>query len=137
MSHQTTRREAVLAAGVVGLAGSSLAGCSASGSDPATSGSTAAGPVTVKAADVPVGGGTILAAANVVVTQPTAGTFKAFSATCTHQGCLVSAVANGQISCPCHGSTFSITDGAVTQGPATSPLPAKTVTDSSGTLTVA
>ena len=43
-------------------------------------------------ATVPVGGGVILTKDEVVVTQPEAGTFKAFSAVCTHQGCLVGLV---------------------------------------------
>jgi len=63
----------------------------------------------------------------VVVTQPTAGDFKAFSATCTHQGCKVKSVADGNIVCPCHGSKFAIADGSVTNGPAKSPLPEKTI----------
>jgi Rieske Fe-S protein len=58
-----------------------------------------------------------------VVTQPTAGTFVGLSAVCTHKGCVVNKVADGTIDCPCHGSKFSITDGAVVNGPATSPLP--------------
>ena len=74
-------------------------------------------------AKVPVGGGTIITGKNVVVTQPAAGTFKGFSAVCTHQGCIVATVANGTIDCPCHGSKFSIKDGSVVNGPATSPLP--------------
>jgi Rieske Fe-S protein len=78
-------------------------------------------------ADVPVGGGVVLADRDVVVTQPVSGTFKAFSATCTHQGCAVSEVANGTINCPCHGSRFAVADGTVTAGPATTPLPEKTV----------
>jgi len=77
--------------------------------------------------DVPVGGGTVFADKDVVVTQPTAGDFKAFSATCTHQGCKVKSVADGYIVCPCHGSKFAIADGSVTNGPAKSPLPEKTI----------
>ena len=62
-----------------------------------------------------------------MVTQPTAGEFKAFSAVCTHMGCTVSQIADGRIDCPCHGSEYSITDGAVLAGPAPRPLPAKTI----------
>ena len=51
------------------------------------------------------------------MTQPTAGTFKAFSAICTHQGCMVGEVADGTIICPCHGSQFTIADGSVAQRP--------------------
>jgi Rieske Fe-S protein len=72
---------------------------------------------------VPEGGGTILAAHGVVVTQPSAGVFAAFSATCTHLGCTVRAVAGGTINCFCHGSRFRITDGSVAGGPAPHPLP--------------
>jgi len=79
-------------------------------------------------AQVPVGGGKIIDGPNVVVTQPVAGTFKGFSAVCTHQGCIVSTIANGTIDCPCHGSKFSIKDGSVVNGPAPSPLPPVTIT---------
>jgi Rieske Fe-S protein len=72
--------------------------------------------------DIEVGGGTIFADEKVVVTQPTEGEFKAFSSTCTHQGCQVESVSDGTINCPCHGSKFSIEDGAPDAGPATSPL---------------
>jgi Rieske Fe-S protein len=74
--------------------------------------------------DVPVGGGDILTAKQMVITQPTAGTFKAFTAVCTHQGCIVNAISAGTIDCPCHGSRFSIKDGSVVNGPATQPLAA-------------
>ncbi|GAA2877448.1 hypothetical protein GCM10010472_38960 [Pseudonocardia halophobica] len=96
----------------------------------------AAAAALVKTAEVPVGGGVILAAQQVVVTQPTAGLFKAFSTTCTHQGCQVTSVAEGQIVCPCHGSYFSVTDGAPTDGPAKKPLPEKTVTVSGDAVTL-
>jgi Rieske Fe-S protein len=72
-------------------------------------------------ADVPVGGGVI--GGGVVVTQPTEGEFRGFSSTCTHQGCTVASVADGVISCACHGSRFSAEDGSVENGPATAPLP--------------
>lgn len=73
---------------------------------------------------IPVGGGRIFGDQKVVVTQPQAGTVKAFSTTCTHAGCEVTAVAGGTINCPCHGSKFAIADGSVAGGPAPSPLPA-------------
>ncbi|MFI7611993.1 Rieske (2Fe-2S) protein [Nonomuraea terrae] len=86
------------------------------------------GTALAKTADIPVGGGTIFKDQKIVVTQPTEGEFKAFSATCTHQGCAVGSVEDGAIVCPCHGSTFAIADGAVTNGPAEQPLPAQQIT---------
>jgi Rieske Fe-S protein len=58
----------------------------------------------------------------VVITQPQAGSFRAFTAICTHQGCTVSTVSGGTINCPCHGSKFSVASGSVVAGPAPSPL---------------
>ena len=75
-------------------------------------------------AEVPEGGGKIIDGKNIVLTQPQAGSFKAFTAVCTHQGCIVNQISNGTIDCPCHGSKFSIKDGSVVNGPATSPLAA-------------
>lgn len=74
--------------------------------------------------EVPEGGGVILEDDEVVVAQPVAGEFTAFSSICTHQGCPVSEVVDGTINCACHGSQFSIEDGSVVAGPAPSPLPA-------------
>ena len=78
-----------------------------------------------RTSDIPVGGGEIFADQGVVVTQPTAGEFKAFGPICTHQGCPVTNVDGGTINCTCHNSRFSIEDGSVKAGPATKPLPAK------------
>ncbi len=72
--------------------------------------------------DVPVGGGKILADKKIVITQPRAGSFQAFTAVCTHQGCTVSSVSGGTVNCPCHGSKFSIANGSVVAGPAPSAL---------------
>jgi Rieske Fe-S protein len=85
------------------------------------------GTVLGTAEEIPVGGGKIFKADKVVVTQPVKGTYLGFSAVCTHVGCIVSEVANGTIDCPCHGSEFKITTGAVVTGPAPRPLPKKTI----------
>jgi Rieske Fe-S protein len=98
----------------------------------AAAGGTVLGPTSA----VPVGGGKIFEDQAVVVTQPTAGTFHAFSAICTHQGCTVDSVAGGTINCPCHGSKFSVTDGSVARGPAQTPLAAKQVSADGGQLRI-
>ncbi len=77
--------------------------------------------------EIPVGGGKIFAAERVVVTQPARGTYRAFSAVCTHVGCILNQISNGTINCPCHGSEFKITNGAVVTGPAPRPLPRKQI----------
>ena len=112
-----------------GMGASSPTGAAASAPASASSassamGGSAAGALTATSA-IPVGGGKIFAAQTTVVTQPSAGEFKVFSAVCTHMGCIVSQIADGRIDCPCHGSEYSITDGAVLAGPAPKPLPAK------------
>jgi Rieske Fe-S protein len=85
------------------------------------------GTVLATAAEIPVGGGKIFAGERVVVTQPTRGTYRGFSAVCTHVGCILSTVSDGTIDCPCHGSEFKITNGAVVTGPAPAPLPKKQI----------
>jgi Rieske Fe-S protein len=158
VSMETTRRGALAGIGVAGLAatlaacggssGSSAgsasaapadssaagaSGASAAASSPASSGGTALGTTS----EVPVGGGKIFTSAKVVVTQPTAGEFKGFSAVCTHLGCIVDRVADGTIDCPCHGSKYSIKDASVVAGPAPKPLPAKSIDVAGGKISLA
>jgi Rieske Fe-S protein len=72
---------------------------------------------------LPRGGGVILKDPAVVLTRTATDEVHGFSAVCTHQGCTVATVTGGTIDCPCHGSRFDATTGAVRTGPATSPLP--------------
>ena len=122
-----SRRALLAGAGVTCAA--MLAGCATHDVPPATSGTaTSAGgsapaPAALAAtSQVPDGGGMIIDSERIVITQPQSGSFKAFTAICTHEGCIVNSVSNGTINCPCHGSKFSITDGSVVHGPATRPL---------------
>lgn len=106
--------------GLVGLAG----GVAACGGGPREVEPAAdlKGKEVAKVADVPVGGGIVVSEHKVVVTQPTAGTFKVFDARCTHAGCPVDRIRGGAVYCPCHGSEFRITDGTVAKGPASRAL---------------
>ncbi|MER5882026.1 MULTISPECIES: Rieske (2Fe-2S) protein [unclassified Streptomyces] len=133
------RRTVVAAVGAAGLAvaltacgaddkASDSVGSGDGGSGGKSSGGGAGGTELAKTTDIPEGGGKVFADQGVVVTQPAAGTFKAFSSKCTHQGCAVKGIANGVITCPCHGSQFSATDGSVKKGPATSALAAASIT---------
>ncbi|MDQ0760613.1 Rieske (2Fe-2S) protein [Streptomyces canus] len=147
------RRTIVAAVGAAGLAvaltacgsdGSSdsssttQAGANASGGDASSSASSGSGGTALaKTSDIPEGGGKIFKDQGVVVTQPTAGTYKAFSSKCTHQGCAVASITNGVIVCPCHKSEFSVADGSVKKGPATKALPAEQITVSGDSITLA
>ncbi len=139
---ETTRRAALAGAGFAGLA-ATLAACggSSGSSSGGTSGSGQAGSggsaALASTSEIPVGGGKVFSAEKVVVTQPTAGEFKAFSAVCTHMQCLVDQVASGTIDCPCHGSEFSVKNGSMVSGPAPSPLPAQAIKVAGGKITLA
>ena len=115
-------------------AASASSSASASGSAAASAGGSAG--TTLAVSDVPVGGGAVFPDDELVVTQPSEGEFKAFDATCTHQGCLVNKVEDEQIVCPCHGSHFSITDGSPVAGPAKAALAAKKVSVKGTKITV-
>ncbi|MEN8653136.1 Rieske (2Fe-2S) protein [Streptomyces sp. 21So2-11] len=144
-----TSRRAVLAAGAAAAGGVLTTGCAKygdeggggapppespkpPGSDPAgeqpsDEATPGGGKELARTSEILVGGGRVFGAEKVVVTQPAAGTFKAFSAVCTHQGCLVKTVEGGTINCPCHGSKFRVADASVAGGPAPKPLAARRI----------
>ncbi|MFI1091438.1 Rieske (2Fe-2S) protein [Streptomyces sp. NPDC020917] len=130
-SRRTVLRGAALA-GAAGAAGVGLTACG--GKKGSSAGPTAAADLGA-ASEVPVGGAKLYRDDKVLVSQPSQGAFKAFSAVCTHQGCVLDSVDGTTASCPCHGSKFNAETGAVVQGPATQPLPAVKVTESGGKLT--
>lgn len=118
-------------------ASSAAAGGGSSPSASSGSGGSGGGAL-AQTSEVPVDGGKIVTAdGGTVITQPAAGTFKAFTAVCTHMQCTVGSVSNNQIMCPCHGSIYSAKDGSVIQGPAPSPLAAKQITVSGGQIFLA
>ncbi|HEX4397545.1 MAG TPA: Rieske (2Fe-2S) protein [Trebonia sp.] len=149
---RATRRGVLAGVGLVGLAGA-VSACGSGGSSSSSAGTNAGAPPATGAAsapssasgasggstagaqgsalaatsEIPVGSGKIFTSEKIVVTQPNSGDFKAFSAVCTHMGCIVSTISNGTIDCPCHGSQYSISTGAVVGGPAPSPLAAQAI----------
>ena len=131
-----------LAGGTSGKnAGPSLsppAGASAAGTSPAATvsphdaataapGRTPPGKAVGPASDVPVGQAASFTDPSSgdpsIVIQPKAGTFVAFDAVCPHAGCTVGYdAAQKVIACPCHGSQFNASTGAVEVGPASTGL---------------
>ena len=105
MTERISRRNALTGAALLGVAVPTLAACG--GDDKSESMSTG---------EVPVGGGKVFPDNEVVVTQPTEGTFVGFTNKCTHQGCVMQDVTK-TINCSCHGSRFSIKDGSNVEGP--------------------
>ncbi|MFE5819094.1 Rieske (2Fe-2S) protein [Streptomyces sp. NPDC056479] len=151
-----SRRAVVAAVGAAGLA-VALTAC---GSDDEASGSSteqgaagggatteanggssadagAGGAALAKTADIPEGSGKVFSDEKVVVSQPAAGDFKAFSTICTHQNCPMTDLKEDTLSCACHGSQFSVLDGSVKKGPATQPLAAKQISVSGDSITLA
>ena len=142
-------RRGVLGIGVgVGVAGLAMAACSQApqpdnptvsgsanpagggGSGSGGSGSGGSGKPLAQLSAIPVGGAVSAQAPDgspLIIARPTSNTVAAFSAICTHQGCTV-VPAGKELDCPCHGSVYNATTGAVINGPAPSPLPTVRVT---------
>ncbi|WOT38280.1 Rieske (2Fe-2S) protein [Streptomyces coeruleorubidus] len=148
-----SRRTLVAAVGAAGLT-VALTACGSEDepSDPSTeqgaggatnegggssTGAGAGGAALAKTADIPEGSGKIFKDEKVVVSQPTAGDYKAFSTICTHRDCPMVDLKDDTISCTCHGSQFSVLDGSVKKGPAVEPLAAKQIRVEGDSITLA
>jgi cytochrome b6-f complex iron-sulfur subunit len=87
-----------------------------------TGGRTLVGAVT----DYPLNSGQVVSVNDepVMVVNTEAGGFKAYSAVCTHLGCITYWHQTRQlIQCPCHDGRFNPVTGAVISGPPPRPLP--------------
>ena len=132
MAEGLSRRHAIGAAAIVGVGAPILAACGSEDGSPGAAidtetpsgtATTPAGPVVLaQTSEVPVGGAKFLDSPSVVITQPTAGDFHAFSRVCTHRGCPVQDIVDGKIHCGCHDSLYDMTTGANVGGPAPAPL---------------
>ncbi|GAA0492424.1 Rieske (2Fe-2S) protein [Streptomyces sp. NPDC046215] len=130
----SSRRTVLRGAALAGAAGLGAVACGGGGTG--TRGpATPTAPVDLgEPSGIPVGGAKLYREQRLVVSQPAKGEYKAFSAVCTHAGCVVDKLEDGKVSCPCHGSKFDVHTGKVLQGPAGAPLPAVPVKTSGGKL---
>jgi len=108
-------------------AAANSSGSSSVGGGGAGGGGAGAAPL-ASLTDIPAGGGLVLDDAGIVLVRGTGDEVQGFSAVCTHQGCNVASVEDGQIICPCHGSKFDAATGEPVAGPAKSPLAPISVT---------
>ena len=102
-------------------------GASTTTSSVASRGTTPKGVRIGPASDVPVGGAASFTdpkeGVPALVVQVKEGVFRAFSAVCPHAGCQVQFDQQSDLFvCPCHGSIFNGSTGAVQQGPASTGL---------------
>ncbi|MEU9253124.1 Rieske (2Fe-2S) protein [Streptomyces sp. NPDC048270] len=133
-ARRTVLRGAAALAGAAG-AGAALTACSTGTNSGGNTPATPTAPVDLgAAAEVPVGGAKLYRERKLIVSCPAAGEYKAFSAQCTHAGCVLDKIVEGEGNCPCHGSRFDAATGRVLKGPATDPLPAVPVKAENGRL---
>ncbi|GAA2807097.1 Rieske (2Fe-2S) protein [Streptomyces showdoensis] len=135
MSGQSTRRTVLKGAALAGAAGLGVSACSTDSKLGHAQTPTPTAPVALGAPDeVPVGGAKLYREQRLLVHCPAKGQYKAFSAQCTHAGCVLDKIEDNEGNCPCHGSRFDVTTGKALQGPATVPLPEVPVRVENGKL---
>ncbi|MFD9379269.1 Rieske (2Fe-2S) protein [Streptomyces sp. NPDC059999] len=133
-ARRTVLKGAAALAGAAG-AGVTLAACSTGTDSGGRSPAVPTEPVELgSASEVPVGGATLFRERKLVVSCPAEGQYKAFSAQCTHAGCVLDKIVEGEGNCPCHGSRFDVATGKVLRGPASAPLPSVPVKVEGGRL---
>ncbi|MCX5587430.1 Rieske (2Fe-2S) protein [Streptomyces erythrochromogenes] len=133
-ARRTVLKGAAALAGAAG-AGAALTACSTQTNSGGNTPATPTAPVELgAAADVPVGGAKLYRERKLIVSCPAEGQYKAFSAQCTHAGCVLDKIVEGEGNCPCHGSRFDVSTGKVLQGPADRPLPEVPVRAENGKL---
>lgn len=118
-------RRSFLAAGGMATAAVTLGACASSPDQDTFSGGTFTQAITLE--ELPPGASLQLAvgASQVLIHRETDDTLHAFSAVCTHQGCIVGvneADASAPFICPCHASNFDKLTGDAVAGPAQRPL---------------
>lgn len=105
-----------------------------SGTTSGSSGSATNAIVLSTTSAVPVGGGIVVTADQIVVTQPVKNEFKAFSTVCSQSGATATAVADGAIDCSSQGAKFSISTGDPVAGPIKTPLTIEKITVTGGKI---
>ncbi|SDK88537.1 Rieske (2Fe-2S) protein [Streptomyces indicus] len=129
------RRTVLKGAALAGTAGLGAAACSTESDLGHAENPTPTAPVDLGAASaVPAGSSKLFREQRLLVTCAEDGTYTALSAQCTHAGCVLDKIEGDEANCPCHGSRFSVTNGAAVKGPASVPLPKVPVRVENGKL---
>ncbi|NBE54864.1 Rieske (2Fe-2S) protein [Streptomyces boluensis] len=129
------RRTVLKGAALAGAAGLSVAACSTESKVGHAKNPTPTAPVDLGDAEaVPVGGVKLYREQRLLVTRSADGEYNAFSAQCTHAGCVLDKIEKDEGNCPCHGSRFDVHTGKAVKGPATVPLPKVPVRTKDGKL---
>ncbi|MCK1796462.1 Rieske (2Fe-2S) protein [Streptomyces sp. XM4193] len=132
-----SRRSLLCGAAAAGAAGLGLTACSGAGEEWPKSPAAESEAVGLGSADsVPVGGARLYRDDRLLISQPEQGKYRAFSAVCTHGGCVLSSVEKLEADCACHGSRFDAGTGKVLRSPATTDLPEYPVRLKDGSLVV-
>ncbi|WP_424214349.1 Rieske (2Fe-2S) protein [Streptomyces sp. BI20] len=133
-ARRTVLKGAAALAGAAGV-GVTLTACNPQTNSGGNTPATPTAPVDLgPASEIPVGGAKLYREDKLVVTRPEEGRYQAFSAQCTHAGCVLDKIVEKQGNCPCHGSRFDLATGKPVAGPATDPLPEVPVKVQGGTL---
>ncbi|MCH0539649.1 Rieske (2Fe-2S) protein [Streptomyces sp. MUM 203J] len=118
------RRTVLKGAALAGVGGLGAAACSTDSKVGHAQTPTPTAPVDLGAPEgIPVGGAKLFREQRLLVHRPAQGEYRAFSAQCTHAGCVLDKIVENEGNCPCHGSRFDVTTGKSLKGPATVPLP--------------